>query len=258
MNLNLKNPIACIDLETTGTNISQDRIVEISIVKLFPDEKKEVKTRRINPTIPIPIQASEVHGIYDEDVKNEPTFKELAKGIKAFLDNCDLCGFNSNKFDIPILTEEFLRAGIEIDFRERKLVDVQQIFFKKEPRNLSAAYKLYCNKTLDNAHSAEADALATLEILEAQINYYDDLENNIDFLSNFSNGDDGIDYVRRLKIVNNKVVFNFGKHKDKSILEVFQHEPSYYDWIMKGDFALDTKKIISKIYLDFKLNKKII
>ncbi|HMN32931.1 MAG: 3'-5' exonuclease [Chitinophagaceae bacterium] len=255
MKLALTNPIACIDLETTGTSITQDRIVEISIVKLFPDGNKEIKTRRMNPTIPIPNQASQVHGIYDDDVKAEPTFRELANGIKKYLENCDLCGFNSNKFDIPILTEEFLRVGIDVDFRERKLVDVQQIFFKKEPRNLSAAYKLYCNKSLENAHSAEADALATLDILEAQINYYDDLDNNIDFLSKFSTGEDGIDYARRLRIVNNVVVFNFGKHKDKSIIEVFSNEPSYYDWIMKGDFALDTKRIISKIYLDHKLKK---
>lgn len=255
MNLTLTRPIACVDLETTGTSITQDRIVEISIIKVHPDGKREVKTRRMNPTIPIPATASEVHGIYDADVAGEPTFKELANGIRQFLDNCDLCGFNSNKFDFPILTEEFLRVGIEVNFRDRHLVDVQQIFFKKEPRNLSAAYKFYCGKELENAHSAEADALATVDILLAQITHYDDLENNIEFLGKFSNGEDTMDYARRIKLVNNVPVFNFGKHKDKSVVAVFTQEPSYYDWIMKGDFALDTKKVISKIYFDAKLKK---
>ncbi|MCC7029336.1 MAG: 3'-5' exonuclease, partial [Chitinophagaceae bacterium] len=158
-------------------------------------------------------------------------------------------------FDFPILTEEFLRAGIEVNFRDRHLVDVQQIFFKKEPRNLAAAYKFYCKKELENAHSAEADALATVDILLAQIEHYDDLENNIEFLGNFSNGEDTVDYARRIKLVNNVPVFNFGKHKDKPVTTVFTQEPSYYDWIMKGDFALDTKKIISKIYFEAKLKK---
>lgn len=252
MNLKLNRPIACIDLETTGTNISHDRIVEISIVKVFPDGKKEIKTRRINPCIPIPVMASEIHGIFDEDVKNEPTFKELAKGIQLFLENCDLCGFNSNKFDIPMLTEEFLRVGIDINFRERKMVDVQQIFFKKEPRNLSAAYKYYCGKDLENAHSAEADTVATLEILEAQVEHYKDLQNDIEFLHNYTNFDDTIDYARRLKMVNYIPVFNFGKYKDKSVAEVFKKDPDYYDWVMKTDFTMDTKNIISKILNDIK------
>ncbi len=255
MNLALTRPIACVDLETTGTSITQDRIIEISIVKLHPDGTRDIKTRRMNPTIPIPAAASEVHGIYDADVANEPTFKELANGIKQFLDNCDLCGFNSNKFDFPILTEEFLRVGIEVDFRQRHLVDVQQIFFKKEPRNLSAAYKFYCKQELENAHSAEANALATMDILFAQLDHYDDLKTDVEFLGNFSNGEDSVDYARRIKLVNNIPVFNFGKHKDKSVATVFAQEPSYYDWIMKGDFALDTKKVISKIYFDSKLKK---
>lgn len=255
MNLVLTRPIACVDLETTGTSVTQDRIVEISIIKVFPDGKREIKTRRINPLIPIPKEASDVHGIYDEDIANEPTFKELANGIKLFLDDCDLCGFNSNKFDFPILTEEFLRNGFEVNFRDRALVDVQQIFFKKEPRNLGAAYKFYCNKEIENAHSAEADALATIDILFAQVDYYKDLQNNVQFLGEFSHGDDYADYSRRVKIVNNIAVFNFGKHKDKALSEVFAKEPSYYDWIMKGDFALDTKNVISKIYFDSKLKK---
>ncbi|HPI55680.1 MAG TPA: 3'-5' exonuclease, partial [Chitinophagaceae bacterium] len=202
MNLQLKRPIACVDLETTGVSITQDRIIEISIVKLYPDGKEEIRTRRINPQIPIPKEASAIHGILDADVANEPTFKELANGIKQFLDNCDLCGFNSNKFDFPILTEEFLRVGMDVNFRDRHLVDVQQIFFKKEPRNLAAALKFYCNKEIQNAHSAEADALATVDILKAQLDYYDDLENDVEFLGNFSKGDDFLDYSRRIKLSN--------------------------------------------------------
>ena len=255
MNLNLTRPIACVDLETTGVSITQDRIVEISIIKIYPDGRQEIKTRRINPQIPIPAEATAVHGISNEDVANEPTFKELANGIKQFLENCDLCGFNSNKFDFPILTEEFLRAGLEVNFRNRHLVDVQQIFFKKEPRNLSAAYQYYCGKEMQNAHSAEADALATLEILFGQIEKYSDLENNVEFLGNFSKGEDFLDYSRRIKLVNNLAVFNFGKYKDKVVSDVLRQEPQYYDWMMKGDFALDTKNVVSKIFHDTMLKK---
>lgn len=256
MNLQLSRPIACVDLETTGTSIIHDRIIEISIIKVFPDGKKDIRTRRINPQIPIPKEASDVHGIYDEDVENEPSFKELANGIKQFLDNCDLCGFNSNKFDFPILTEEFLRAGLDVNFKDRHLVDVQQIFFKKEPRNLAAAYQFYCQKEMIDAHSAEADASATLEILYAQLERYQDLEKNVSFLGAFSKGDDFLDYSRRVKLVNQVPVFNFGKHKDKPVSEVFQKEPAYYDWIMKGDFALDTKNVMSKIFTDTMLKKR--
>lgn len=255
MNLSLTRPIACVDLETTGVSITQDRIVEISIVKMFPDGQTETRTRRVNPTIPIPAEATAVHGISDEDVANEPTFKELANGIKQFLDNCDLCGFNSNKFDFPILTEEFLRAGIDVNFRNRHLVDVQQIFFKKEPRNLAAAYKYYCDKELEDAHSAEADAKATMEILFAQIQRYNDLENNVAFLGDFSKGEDFLDYTRRIRLINGQAVFNFGKYKDKPVAEIFRKEPSYYDWMMKGDFALDTKNVISKIFTETMLKK---
>ncbi|MEN9338747.1 MAG: hypothetical protein RIQ62_59 [Bacteroidota bacterium] len=255
MNLQLTRPIACVDLETTGVSITQDRIVEISIVKLHPDGKREVKTRRMNPGIPIPKEASAVHGIYDEDVAAEPTFKELANGIKQFLDNCDLCGFNSNKFDFPILTEEFIRAGLDVNFRDRHLVDVQQIFFKKEPRTLSAAYKFYCDKELENAHSAEADALATVDILFAQINHYSDLSNRVEELAQLSKGEDFLDYSRRIKVVNDIPVFNFGKYKDRPVDEVLKKEPQYYDWIMKGDFALDTKNVISKLFHEMSFRK---
>ncbi|MBL7773531.1 MAG: 3'-5' exonuclease [Chitinophagaceae bacterium] len=248
MNLQLNRPIACVDLETTGISITQDRIVEISIIKVHPNQDTEIRTRRINPGIPIPAEASAVHGIFDKDVENEPSFKSLANGIKQFLENCDLCGFNSNKFDFPILTEEFLRAGLEVDFRDRHLVDVQQIFFKKEPRNLAAAYQFYCNKELINSHSAEADALATIEILDAQIKRYDDLQNDVAALALFSKGDDFLDYSRRIKLVNKVPVFNFGKYKDKPVQEILQKEPQYYDWMMKGDFALDTKNVLTKLY----------
>lgn len=255
MNLKLSRPIACVDLETTGVSITQDRIVEISIIKLHPDGKKEIKTRRINPGIPIPKEASEVHGIYDEDVAAEPSFKELANSIKQFLEHCDLCGFNSNKFDFPILTEEFFRAGLEVNFRDRHLVDVQQIFFKKEPRNLSAAYKFYCGKDLENAHSAEADALATMDILFAQIDHYEDLSDTVEELALISKGEDFLDYSRRVKLVNGIPVFNFGKFKDKAVAEVLKKEPQYYDWMMKGDFALDTKNVVSKLFHDMMFKK---
>lgn len=255
MNLALKRPIACVDLETTGVSITQDRIVEISIIKLHPDGRQEIKTRRVNPQIPIPAEATAVHGISNEDVANEPSFRELANGIKQFLENCDLCGFNSNKFDFPILTEEFLRAGLDVNFRDRHQVDVQQIFFKKEPRNLSAAYQFYCGKEMSNAHSAEADALATMEILFGQLDKYADLENNVEFLGNFSKGDDFLDYSRRIKLVNNVPQFNFGKYKDKPVAEVLKKEPQYYDWMMKGDFALDTKNVVSRIFHETMLKK---
>ncbi len=255
MNLKLTRPIACVDLETTGVSVTQDRIVEISIIKIHPDGKREVKTRRINPGMPIPIEASKIHGIYDADVANEPSFKELANSIKQFLENCDLCGFNSNKFDFPILTEEFFRVGLDVNFRDRHLVDVQQIFFKKEPRNLSAAYKFYCGKELVDAHSAEADALATMDILFAQISHYDDLSDSVEELAVLSKGEDFLDYSRRIKLVNGIPLFNFGKYKDKAVTEVLKKEPQYYDWMMKGDFALDTKNVLSKLFHDMMFKK---
>jgi DNA polymerase-3 subunit epsilon len=255
MNLKLTRPIACVDLETTGVSVTQDRIVEISIIKIHPNGKREVKTRRINPGMPIPIEASKIHGIYDADVANEPSFKELANSIKQFLENCDLCGFNSNKFDFPILTEEFFRVGLDVNFRDRHLVDVQQIFFKKEPRNLSAAYKFYCGKELVDAHSAEADALATMDILFAQISHYDDLSDTVEELAILSKGEDFLDYSRRIKVVNGIPLFNFGKFKDKAVTEVLKKEPQYYDWMMKGDFALDTKNVLSKLFHDMVFKK---
>lgn len=224
--------------------MATDRIIEICVLKLNPDGTREIKTRRINPTIPISPEAQAIHGISNEDVANEPTFKELAKSLAKWMEGCDIAGYNSTKFDVPMLSEEFLRAGIDFNFRKRKLIDVQNIFHKMEQRTLKAAYRFYCDKNLDNAHSAEADTIATMEILEAQLDRYpDDLQNDISFLSDFSTRNRNLDYAGRIVLdEKDKPVFNFGKHKGRSVKEVLQSEPSYYDWIMKGDFTLDTKK----------------
>jgi DNA polymerase-3 subunit epsilon len=256
MSLNLTKPLAFIDLETTGLNIASDRIVEISIVKVHPNGNKDIVTKRINPTIPISKESTSIHGISDDDVKNEPTFKQMAKELNAFVDGCDLAGFNSNKFDIPMLAEEFLRAEVDFDITKRKLVDVQNIFHKMEQRTLAAAYKFYCNKDLTNAHSAEADTIATMEILLAQIEKYDSLENNVAFLSEFSKANNNADLLGRIIYDENNIeVFNFGKHKGKSVLEVLEKEPGYYHWMMNGDFPLYTKKVLTQIRLKA-LNEK--
>lgn len=250
MKLKLSKPLAFFDLETTGINIATDRIVEISIVKILPDGGKEIKTKLINPTIPIPIESSAVHGITDADVADKPTFKEVAREFSAFIEGCDLGGFNSNKFDVPLLAEEFLRADVDFDISKRKLVDVQNIFHKMEQRTLSAAYKFYCNKNLDNAHSAEADTLATYEILEAQIEKYDELENDVKFLAEFSQRTNNADLLGRIIYNEDGVeVFNFGKHKDVPVEQVLVREPGYYNWMMNGDFPLYTKKVLTAIRL---------
>lgn len=250
MGLALKKPIVFFDLETTGVDVAKDRIVEISILKLHPDGKKEVKTRRVNPEMPIPIESSEIHGIYDKDVKDEPTFKAMAKSLAAFIGNSDLAGFNSNKFDVPLLVEEFLRVGVDFDIENRSLVDVQNIFHKMEQRTLVAAYKFYCGKDLTNAHSAEADNLATFEVLEAQIERYDELENNVSFLSNFSKRTNNVDLMGRIVYNESNVeVFNFGKHKGTPVTTVLEKDPSYYNWMMNGDFPLYTKKVLTAIKL---------
>ncbi|MCF0178349.1 MAG: 3'-5' exonuclease [Bacteroidales bacterium] len=253
MPLNLKNPLLIFDIESTGLDISKDRIVEISMVKVYPDGHRDVKTRRINPTIPISPEAQAVHGISDEDVKNEPTFKQIAKSLAQWMEGCDIAGYNSLKFDIPILAEEFYRAGVDFNFRKRKLVDVQNIFHKMEQRTLKAAYKFYCDKDLENAHSAEADTLATLEVLEAQLDRYDSLQNDIAFLADFSQKGNSLDYAGRIvKDNNGEALFNFGKHKGKKVKTVLAEEPSYYDWMMKGDFTSDTKKVLTEILLETK------
>lgn len=256
MKLNLKNPIIFFDIESTGLNVSSDRIVELSALKIFPNGDQELKTRRLNPTIPISPEAQAVHGISNEDVKDCPTFKEVARSLANWMTGCDFAGYNSIKFDVPMLAEEFLRAGIDFDFRKRKLVDVQNIFHKMEQRTLSAAYKFYCSKNLENAHSAEADTVATFEILESQLDMYKDaLENDVEFLSKFSIRNNSLDYAGRI-VLNDKdiPVFNFGKHKGKPVSAVFRAESSYYSWMMNGDFTLDTKQVLTKLYKEFCTN----
>ncbi|MBN8703548.1 MAG: 3'-5' exonuclease [Bacteroidetes bacterium] len=256
MNLKLNKPLAFIDLETTGVSVGKDRIVEISILKLHPNGEKEIKTQRINPEMPIPIVTSKIHGIYDKDVASEPTFKEFAPVLARFLDNCDFAGYNSNKFDIPLLAEEFLRVEIDFDLKNRKLVDVQNIFHQMEQRTLSAAYKFYCQKELVDAHSAEADTTATYEILLAQLDKYKELQGDVNYLHDFSSRSKNADLAGRIVFNEKNVeVFSFGKHKDKSVEEVFAKEPSYYNWMMDGDFPLYTKKVITQIRLRL-VNKK--
>jgi DNA polymerase III subunit epsilon len=250
MNLNLKNPIVFFDLETTGLSMVTDRIVEIAILKVHVDGQEETKSLRINPGMPIPKQSTDIHGITDADVKDCPLFKDVARSLATFIDKCDIGGFNSNKFDIPLLAEEFLRAGIDIDLNKRKLVDVQTIFHKMEKRTLEAAYKFYCDKTLENAHSAEADTIATYEVLKAQLDRYPDLQNDIDFLANFSSHNKNADFAGRI-IFNdkNEEVFNFGKYKGRKVEEIFDTDTGYYGWMMNGDFALNTKNVITAIKL---------
>ncbi len=251
MNLKLKRPIIFFDLETTGVDTSRDRIVEISLVKIMPDGEEIVRTRRINPTVPIPAEASAIHHITDEDVKDCPTFRQIAKSLKSFMEGCDFGGFNSNRFDLPLLVEEFMRAGVDVNFRNRKYIDVQNIFHKKEERTLVAAYRFYCNKELgDAAHGAEADTIATYEVLKAQLDRYPDLENDVDFLSKYSTRNETADFAGRI-IFNDKgeEVFSFGKYKGRSVEKVFATDPSYYDWMMNGDFPQYTKKVITEIKL---------
>jgi DNA polymerase-3 subunit epsilon len=247
MSLQLTRPLAFIDLETTGINISTDRIVEIAIVKIMPNGEKLVKRKLINPQMPIPPQATEVHGISNEMVKDAPTFKQVAHEIKHFIEGCDIGGYNSNRFDMPMLIEEFLRAGVQYNVQGKKFVDVQKVFHLMEQRTLSAAYKFYCNKTLEGAHSAEVDATATWEILEAQVKRYPQLGNTVESIVKFTGEDEIVDFARRFIKQNGVEVFNFGKHKGKSVEQVIKEEPQYYDWMMKGDFAMDTKQKFTEI-----------
>ncbi|MEM7163256.1 MAG: 3'-5' exonuclease [Bacteroidota bacterium] len=249
MNIKLERPLAFFDLETTGTNVATDRIVEICIVKLFPDYKRETYTRRLNPTVPIPAGASEIHGIYDKDVAAAPTFEYVAKEIFEFIGDADMAGYNSNRFDVPLLSEEFLRVSDTYDISNRRFVDVQTIFHKMEQRTLVAAYKFYCQKELINAHSAEADVIATLEVLEAQLDRYPDLENDIDWLSTYSKAaGKNVDFANRIVLNEDNIeVFNFGKHKGKPVEDVFREEPSYFYWMMDAEFPRYTKKVIKSI-----------
>lgn len=253
MKLNLKKPIIFFDLETTGLNITHDKIVELSYIKVYPNGDEEEKTLRINPGCHIPEEASAVHHITDEDVKDAPLFKDIAKNLSKVFEGCDIAGFNSNRFDVPMLSEEFLNAGITIDLARHKFVDVQTIFHKMEQRNLVAAYKFYCDKDLTEAHSANADTRATYEVLKAQLDRYPDLKNDVDYLSEFSSQKRNADLMGRI-VYNEKQqeVFNFGKYKGIAVEEVLRKDPSYYSWMMQGDFAQDTKRVLTNIKLRMK------
>jgi len=250
MKLALKNPIVFFDLETTGTNIVSDRIVEIAYLKIFPNGNEESKRYLVNPEMPIPQEVTAIHGISDEDVKNEPVFKVLAKIIAKDIEGCDLAGYNSVRFDLPLLAEEFLRANVDIDLAKRKMIDVQVIFHKMEQRTLSAAYKFYCNSELTNAHTAEADTRATYEVLKAQLDRYDNLKNDVAFLADFSAQHKNADLAGRI-IFNdkNEEVFNFGKYKGRRVEDVLNEDMGYYGWIMNGDFSLYTKKVLTEVKL---------
>jgi DNA polymerase-3 subunit epsilon len=247
--LQLSRPIAFIDLETTGVNLSADRIVELAIVKIMPDGSRITKRKLINPEMPIPQSSSDIHGITDEMVKDAPTFKQAANEIKQFVENCDLGGYNSNRFDIPMLMEEFLRAGVDVDLSICRMVDVQHIFYTMEPRTLSAAYKFFCEKEHINAHGAEADINATIEVFEAQLKRYEKLGTSVDSILGCIGEEKIVDYARRFVFNDAGVeVFNFGKFKGKAVSDVLKAEPQYYDWMMKGDFPMHTKKKLTEIF----------
>ena len=250
MDLKLKRPIAFLDLETTGINVASDRIVELSILKISPNGKEEWMSTRVNPEIPIPPKSTAIHGIHDEDVKSSPPFREIAKSVASFLEGADLAGYNAIKFDIPVLAEEFLRVNVDFNFRKRRYIDVQVIFHKKEQRTLSAAYLFYCRKELEGAHGSKADTAATYEVLKSQLDRYPDLENDMEKLAEFSNYGNNADFAGRIVFDENGVeIFNFGKHKGKAVETVFAEEPSYYSWMMNGDFPLYTKKVLTEIKL---------
>ncbi len=250
MLLNLIKPLAFFDLETTGITIGVDRIVEISILKLIPDGEKVIYTRRVNPEMPIPEASSKVHGIYDKDIANEPNFKQLAPEINQFIGNADLAGYNSNKFDVPMLVDEFIRVGVSFEMKGRRMVDVQNIFHKMEQRTLAAAFKFYCEKEIVNAHSAEADIEATYEVFMAQLARYDSLAKDVEGLSTFSAMNKNVDLAGRIVFnEKNEEVFNFGKHKGRTVSDVLAKESSYYDWMMNGDFPAETKQVLKALRL---------
>lgn len=253
MELNLRNPLIFFDLETTGVNITKDRIVEISYIKVFPNGQEQEKTIRVNPGMPIPPEATAIHHITDEDVKDKPLFKDIAKDLSHVFEGCDIAGFNSNRFDIPLLMEEFLRAGVNFDISKRKFIDIQTIFHKMEQRTLVAAYKLYCNKDLNDAHSASADTRATYEVLKAQLDRYSSLENDVDYLSKFSSQNRNVDLAGRIVLNDQNVeVFNFGKYKGQPVEEVLRRDIGYFGWMMQGDFPQNTKNVLTNIKLRMK------
>ena len=257
MNLKISKPICFFDLETTGVNVSRDRIVEISILKVFPNGNKESKTWLVNPEVPIPLEVSKIHGITNDMVKEEPSFKVIAHDIKSMINNSDLAGFNSNKFDIPLLAEEFLRSKLDFNLENILTIDVQNIFHKMEQRTLSAAYQFYCGKSLENAHSSKADTLATFEVLEAQIEKYDDLQSDVNFLSDFSRRGKNVDLAGFIKYNEHDIpCFSFGKHRGKTVDYVLENESGYFGWLLNADFPMYTKKVLTKLRLD-KLNNKL-
>ncbi len=253
MKLNLRRPIVFFDLETTGVNILKDRIVEISLVKILPGKEHEpiVKTRRINPEMPIPAEATAIHHITDADVADAPTFRQVAHSLADLMKGCDIAGFNSNRFDVPLLDEEFHRAGVDFDFHRAQFIDVQTIFHKMEPRNLTAAYRFYCDKELEGAHGATADTMATYEVFLAQLDRYDQLSGDVNELAKFSSQNDNVDLAGRIvRDAQGREVINFGKYKGQPVADVLAKDPGYYSWIMQGDFAGDTKRVFTRIKLE--------
>ncbi len=255
MKLQLRRPLVIFDLETTGINVAKDRIVEICLLKVLPDGREELRTYRVNPGVPIPAEASAVHGIYDADIADKPSFTELAQEINQFIKDCDFGGFNSNKFDFPMLVEEFYRAGIPFEIQKRKFIDAQRIFHQKEPRNLKAALKFYCNDDLENAHSAEADTVATWRIIQAQLERYSDIPSDIEALHEQFGQSNLVDLAGRFVLnPQGEAIFNFGKHRGKPVKDVLKNEPSYYAWMMDGDFSQDTKNVLTRIRLSLMNN----
>jgi DNA polymerase III subunit epsilon len=250
MALSLNNPLIVFDLETTGINTSKDRIIELYMIKILPNGEEQHLHHRINPGMPIPKESTAIHGVVDADVADCPKFKDIGNSLLEFIGQSDFAGFNSNHFDFPLLVEEIYRAGLEIDVDGRKFVDAQRIYHKKEPRNLAAAYRFYCSKDLIDAHSAAADTIATWEVIKAQVEHYEDLENNVEFLHQFSGQNNLIDLAGRIRRNNEgEAVFYFGKYKGQSVADVFKKDPSYYNWMMRGDFAENTKRVVTKIRL---------
>lgn len=252
MQLNLSRPLVFFDIEATGLNTATDRIVELCMVKVFPDGKDEVRTLRFNPTIPISPEASAVNGITDEDVANCPRFADMASDLNDYFANCDLAGYNSNSFDIPMLVEEFIRAGVNFDLTTRRFIDVQTVFHKMEPRTLTAAYKYYCQKELVDAHSAEADTVATYEVLKAQIDRYDEVQNDVDWLADFTRRNNNVDLAGRIVLNDENVeVINFGKYRGRPVRDVLRYDQGYYNWIMQGDFPQNTKQVFMQLKLRY-------
>jgi DNA polymerase III subunit epsilon len=257
MNLKISKPICFFDLETTGINISVDRIVEISILKVYPNGNKESKTWLVNPEVPISLEVTKIHGITNDMIKDKPNFKTIASDVKSMINNCDLAGFNSNKFDIPLLAEELLRSEIDFSLENVLTIDVQNIFHKMEQRTLGAAYQFYCGKSLENAHSSSTDTLATFEVLESQIEKYSDLENNVKFLSDFSKRGKNVDLAGFIKYNEDYIpCFDFGKHKGKTVEYVLENEPGYFGWLLNADFPMYTKRVLTQLRLN-KLNNKL-